>query len=214
MYQNPNINEALQYFSVTNHPHSFELLSGIGGVMLSAPHAVLQTRNGRPKQAERYTGMLARLLNQQEGTPCIYKTLHLADDANHDEQSDYRDRLCDYIRENCIRCLLDLHQLSPTRPMDLCLGTGKGQNLHGQNEVVKILQAAFLAHAFSRQTVDDPFSASGIHTVSSTVARECGIPAVQIELNSRLLMEDQPEERFSDIMDALGNAIQALNQIL
>ena len=39
--------EALRYFSDATHPQSFVTLAGRGPVLVSAPHAVLQTRSGR-----------------------------------------------------------------------------------------------------------------------------------------------------------------------
>ena len=36
--------EALRYFSDATHPQSFVTLAGRGPVLVSAPHAVLQTR--------------------------------------------------------------------------------------------------------------------------------------------------------------------------
>lgn len=203
--------EALSYFTMPNHQESFEVLAGEGKVMLSAPHAVLQTRDGRLKQAERYTGMLCRLLNQRINCPCIYKARHMGDDANHDPISDYRDALCDYVAAHDIRCLLDLHQLSPDRPMAVCLGTGHGRNLCHDAEVLPWLTAAFADRDFSPLTVDEPFSAGGAYTVSATVAARCHIPGVQIELNTRLLSEDSSEERFAQVEDALQTFIRQFN---
>lgn len=213
MYTEQALRDALQYFTMPNHPNSFELLDGGGMVMLSAPHAVVQTRNGRIKQAERYTGMLCRLIHQRRGCPCIYKARHMQDDANYDEFSPYRDSLCEYIRLHSVRCLLDLHQLAPDRPMDLCIGTGHGANLCGNAKALEVLKQAFATQGFEHITVDDPFSASGKHTVSASVAAACGITTVQLELNTRLLSEDSPDECFMRVMSAIEDAIQRLSQM-
>ena len=73
-----------EYFS-QEHSSSFQLKSGVGGVMISAPHAVEQTRNGRIKCAESQTGALAKMLHEQLHCPIIYKTKNMGDDANYDE---------------------------------------------------------------------------------------------------------------------------------
>ncbi len=91
------IDHALAYFTDEEHLRSFELLDGVGQVLISAPHAMLQTRNGCVKCAERFTGMLCRLMHERINCPVIYKTRHLRDDANHDPVSDYRDALCRYV---------------------------------------------------------------------------------------------------------------------
>ena len=121
--------EALRYFSDATHPQSFVTLAGRGPVLVSAPHAVLQTRSGRLKAAERYTGMLCLMLNRRHDVPGIYKARHLMDDANHDPSSPYRNEVCRLIREGGIRCVLDLHQLRPDRSMALCIGTGRGRHV-------------------------------------------------------------------------------------
>lgn len=206
--------EALVYFSdAGERPDSFVLLEGTGRVMLSAPHAVLQTREGRLKQAERYTGMLCLLLNRHAHIPCIYKTRNMGDDANYDPESPYRDALCDFVHTHGIRCVLDLHQLSPSRPMALCIGTGNGAHLNGLAGAVGCVSRAFERRGLAPVTLDDPFSASMPYTVSAAVART-GTPALQLELNSALLMEDSDGERFSDVLDALKESVYAIEALL
>lgn len=196
------LERAEAYFTNPNHARSFELLEGEGRVMFSAPHAVVQTRNGRVKFAERYTGMLCLLIHRHGGFPCLYKTRHLHDDANHDPFSEYRDVLCRYARAHGIRYVLDLHQLKPERPMALCVGTGYGGNLLGDTRALPALISAFQARNISPITVDDPFAAAGEHTVSATVAR-CGVTALQLELNTRLFVKDDTESRFLPVLEAL-----------
>ena len=197
------IERELAFFSDEEHSASFELLLGVGRVMLSAPHAVLQTRHGAVKCAERFTGMLCRLVHRETGCPVIYKTRHLLDDANHDEHSDYRDALCQYIRQSGVKLLLDLHQLAPERPMALCICTGLGEHLLGQKALVETIRAAFLSRGLGPVTVDDPFTARSAHTVSRTVATRCGVAAVQLELNTALLMKESDNYRFADVLYAL-----------
>ena len=201
--------EALRYFSDSTHEESFVLLPGEGTVMLSAPHAVPQTRGGGIKQAERYTGMLCLLLNRRYGVPCIYKARHMGDDANHDAQSPYRDALCQFIPRGGVRCVLDLHQLAPWRPMALCIGTGHGQNLRGLTAAPGQIRQIFERHALTPVTMDDPFSAAAPYTVSAAVARQ-GTPALQLELNTRFLLEGYPDEQFENVLAALHEAALAL----
>ena len=205
--------EALRYFSDETHPQSFVTLAGRGPVLLSAPHAVLQTRSGRLKAAERYTGMLCLLLNRRYDVPCLYKSRHLTDDANHDPTSPYRDEVCRLIREDGVRCVLDLHQLRPDRPMALCIGTGWGRHLRGLSVAPVLVRKAFACRGLLPVTLDDPFSAAADHTVSATAART-GAAAMQLEINSALLMEDSPQERFEDVLAALAEAVEGLGAML
>lgn len=206
-----DVRDALRYFSVHNHPDSFEVLPGKGRVLFSAPHTVLQTRNGCIKQAERYTGMLCRLLNQRYGLPCIYKSRHMKDDANHDAQSPYRDEISRLIREQDFHYVLDLHQLSPARPMALCIGTGNGQHLNISKDAPKLIRCIFESHGLTPVTLDDPFSASSSYTVSASAAAR-GAVAMQLEINTSLLMENTPTERFESVLTALAQAAQELQR--
>ena len=203
---------ALAFFSRMDHPASFEARPGRGRVLFSAPHAMPQTRDGRPKASERYTGMLCMLLNERHGYPCLYKTRHLLDDANHDPQSPYRDALGDICRLWGIGVVLDLHQLKPERPMALCVGTGRGAHLGGMPGAPECVARAFSARGFSPVTLDDPFAGAGPHTVSRAAAN-LGLCAMQLEINSGLLMEDAPGERFLDVLDALNAAARALETL-
>ena len=203
--------EALRYFSDATHPQSFVTLAGRGPVLVSAPHAVLQTRSGRLKAAERYTGMLCLMLNRRHDVPGIYKARHLMDDANHDPSSPYRNEVCRLIREGGIRCVLDLHQLRPDRSMALCIGTGRGRHVRAFEGAPDVVRSAFMRRGLSPVTLDDPFSAAAAHTVSATAAR-MGAMAMQLEI--ALLMEDSPGERFGDVLAALAEAVDGLRAML
>lgn len=207
----PDTREALRYFSVHNHEASFEILPGQGTVLFSAPHAVLQTRNGQIKSAERYTGMLCRLLHQRYGFPCIYKSRHLNDDANFDAHSPYRIALCELAVQQGYRLVLDLHQLAPHRPMALCIGTGRGKNLGSLLHAPEVVRHHFERHGLAPVMLDEPFAAAKPCTVSATAAAH-GIAALQLELNTRLLLENTPDERFEDVLAALAEAAQQLNE--
>ena len=171
---------------------SFEILDGRYHVMFSAPHAVEQVRDGQTKVAEYHTGEVARQL-QELGWACIVKTRNDQDDANYDSVHPYKTSLQAYIREKQIKVLFDLHELSPVREMEICIGTGYGKNLQGEEKVLELVRKAFAANGITAMTVDEPFAASFENTVSAYIARECRIPAVQIEMNAKLFFE--PETR-------------------
>ncbi|MEG2317069.1 MAG: hypothetical protein RSC91_12665, partial [Clostridia bacterium] len=133
---------------------------------------------------------LCLMLNERTGCPCVMKTRHLCDDANHDPQSDYRDALCTYVRSHGIHTVLDLHQLAPERPMALCIGTGRGRNLHGNERLVPLVRECFMARGLGEITVDEPFAAMNPHTVAADAAERCSVPALQLELNTSLLLNN------------------------
>lgn len=97
------------------------ILLGDKKILFSAPHAVEQTRDGKIKFAEKETADIARILNKM-GYPCIIKTENQGDDANFDLESEYKADLVEFIKENHIEGVIDLHQLSPLRDQLICLG--------------------------------------------------------------------------------------------
>ena len=205
------IDRALAYFTDQDHLCSYELLEGKGSVLISAPHAMLQTRNGSIKCAERFTGMLCRLMHERINCPVIYKTRHLRDDANHDPISDYREALCRYVKQHDVRLVIDLHQMKPERHVDVCIGTGRGHNLLGQQHLSGALTECFRSLNLKHIAVDDPFDASGPNTVCATVASRCKVPAIQLELSTRLLMNGYEEYCFMRVLDALCDLTQQLS---
>ena len=75
------------------------------------------------------------------------------------------------------------------------------------------MREAFARRGLSPITLDDPFPAAAAHTVSATAAR-AGAAAMQLEINSALLMEDSPAERFGDVLAALAEAVEGLGAML
>lgn len=185
---------------------SFVLLEGDCQVMLSAPHAVEHVREGKVRYPEPQTADLAQTLHARLDCPIIYKTANEGDDANYDEVSPYKQVLAEYIRRKGIELLLDLHQMAGFRQEQICIGTGRFANIGDKcfvERCVEIFQAKGLEHV----SVDNPFAASYPYTVSSYIHRECGIPCVQVEINSNLLMEGQKEYARAAVESALEEII-------
>lgn len=207
--------KAREYEAFFAEPHvrSFELISGSGKVMLSAPHTVRQTREGKPKVAEPQTGVLAKLLHDALDCPVIYKTRNYGDDANFDAVSVYKSAVEEYVREHGVRLLLDLHQLSPRRDVQIDLGTGKFRNI-GDTDLINAALRAFTGRKLGVVQIDAPFRGAGASTVSSFIARRCKIPCMQIEINSALLYREGGRSRIEDVFGALGEFIHRAEEIL
>lgn len=198
---------------ISGQTGNYTLLEGKGGIMVSAPHSVAQTRNGVLKSAEPQTGVLAKLLHEKTGCPIIYKTGNCNDDANYDQISPYRQALQDYCKKAEIKLLLDLHQLSPLREEQIDLGTGKGKNLTSAT-LLHFIKRAFQENGVEKIEVDKLFSATYPYTVSAEIARVCQIQAVQIEINSRLVYGEGSENTFERIFFALKQIVEQGQSLL
>lgn len=201
------INEYNNFFC-KGTSYSHELIRGVGNVMVSAPHSVAQTRNGAIKTPERHTGIIAKILHDELNCPIIYKTKNCGDDANYDDISDYRNDLVRYIKENNINFLVDLHQLSSIREVQINIGTGQFKNI-SNIEQINVFLKEFTVRNIGIIQIDYPFKASFQNTVSASIAKECNIPSVQLEINSDLLITESRaiNESFMKVYDALKNII-------
>lgn len=207
-----SIEEYNKYFHAP-HNESFELLEGEGRVIVSAPHSVEQTREGKIKFAEPQTGVLALLLHDELNCPVIFKTKNCNDDANYDEQSPYKDALSDYIKKSEIKFLIDLHQLSSKREVSINLGTADYKNISDLN-ILNIILDEFSSQKSGLIQIDEPFDASNPYTVSSYIHNKCNIQSIQIEINSKLLYGDSAEITFPKILIALRNSVTRINDYL
>ncbi len=189
---------------------SFILKPGMGRVLFSAPHCVEQTRNGKPKYAEYQTGLLVEMLHRELECPIIRKVENRNDDANYDPVSDYKEALTAYVKEQDIAFVIDLHQLAPHRDVMINFGTGDGENLRDKT-LLNVFLSVFSGNRIGVIQLDEPFGATYDHTVSSTIHRLCGIPCMQIEINSRLVCDG--DDTFEKVYDCLQECYRQLTEI-
>lgn len=200
-------------FFLKKHEASYEILTGTCPVMISAPHSVSQTRNGKRKPAEPYTGALAKMLHDELSCSVIYKTRNLKDDANYDKNSPYKNDLAKYVQQNRIKFVIDLHQLSDSRNVMIDIGTNYMKNLNNALKPLNMLN--IILEAFSKRNlgilqIDKPFAASGEYTVSAFISSSCRIPCVQLEINSGLLRPAFFNIKVRKVYEALVEIIQNL----
>ena len=189
----------------------FKILDGDKKIMISAPHAVEQTREGRIKFAEKETAIIAESLNKQ-GYPVIIKTENLGDDANYDAVSPYKDEMIAYCKEKKIEFVIDLHQLSDARPMDFCLCTGgiSNSNLLGHDGILDKLKEYAKDHYFYVE-INNPYSAVKDTNISKNCANHY-IPALQIEINNKLVLNYTENVNFNFAYDFVSYACEAVEE--
>lgn len=161
--------------------NSFTMLKGEKSLIVSCPHSVPQTRGNRIKLAETRTAVLGCILNHELDVPLIFKTKNCEDDANFDVVCEYKDALVKYITDHNTKCCVDLHIMKPNTKFDVVLGVNGDDNLCGKLFVKHIIANVFEAAGYN-VGIDEVFKASHKGTVSNTVARECSVPAIQVEL--------------------------------
>ena len=174
----------------------FEILKGSCPVMISAPHSLNHYRNGKIKKADTYTGAFLLYLHEKLGVHGIYSTNTSCSDPNSDneEQSEYKKTLKKYILDNNIKFLLDIHGSDKKHDFLFDMGTDSGKTLKGREylEKLMILSAQQKFRNYTENEIimnkeiissNRRFRASGINTVTNYIYRNCGIPAIQLEIS-------------------------------
>lgn len=186
-------------------PHYF--LLGSNSVIVSAPHAVEQFRNGRIKFHESYTAVLAELLHVQAGTHAIIKQRNLMDDANYDDYSPFRNDLIRYIKAHKIKLLMDLHIMKESNEHQIELASGNGHNILHNWALIDTMTNIGNQYNLDKIVIDVNFLALNPNCVASHISLECQIPAIQLEINWGLLKR---EETFFLLLRYLNYVIKVI----
>ena len=173
----------------------FEIVSGELPVLVSAPHAVTCVRNGKIKPSEDYIGAIALAVAKRTGCHAIVATRTGGGDPNWDalEASPYKHALCEHVRANGVQLVIDLHGMVAASPALVAVGSADGETV-GQAPGLDAHITGFLRGELAEYSErhDKPivlngrYAARSQNTVARTVARECGIPALQIEVATQL----------------------------
>jgi hypothetical protein len=106
----------------------FSVLNGTSHVLISAPHATAQIREGKSKFADAGTCALAVLLNHLAKTPAIYTTRQSPSDPNFYDDNEYKSTLAKLLDKYHPKLVLDLHASHFYRPYDVDFGTMGGES--------------------------------------------------------------------------------------
>lgn len=183
-------------------------------ILLSAPHSVEQTRDGKLKYGEGRTASIVQTIHEREGCFATFKTMNFQDDANYDDRNYYKDELISIVKNYDIKLLLDFHIMEQSREHNIDIGTGVGKNILNREDLLQIIKRDFETNAIGKVEVDYLFSASFKNTVSASISRECHIPCFQIEINWGLLDETLEGNMLENIIDAISKIIKDLREAI
>jgi len=157
-------------------------------ILLSAPHAVKQIRNGEIKAHEFYTGAIVECLAKRIGCACITKQYLIENTTNDDPNTDnaycsYKTAINQFLQEHKIKLFVDIHGLSSTRDsiVDICIDHGKNvNNISVVSELQKCIENQFAADMCS---IDKYFQALSDNIMSKWVHSTFNISALELEIN-------------------------------
>jgi hypothetical protein len=179
----------------------FAIVDGSIPAMVSAPHAVTHWRNGAIKASEDYTGPIALELARVTGAHAIVATRFDETDPNWDslKHSAYKQTLAAHVKEHGIKLLLDVHGMVTASSDLLALGTGNGANVAAWPSIAETAYGILcervgpFADRYGKHlALDGRYAARRNTTIASTIARECGIACLQVELSTLLRFPGGP----------------------
>lgn len=174
---------------------AFEISEGDVPVLISAPHAVTHLRRGEIKPSEDFTGAIALSAARAAGCHAIVAMRTGTGDPNWDplKECAYKQALCAHVREKGIRFVLDLHGMVAASEALVALGSADGETVSAapglDGRIADLLRQRLSpwADRYGKPIVlNGRLGARGENTIARTVARECGIPALQMEVATQM----------------------------
>jgi len=169
-------------------------LKGSKKILLTAPHATAQTRDGEIKESETGTGALALVLHKLLDVPVLYVNYMSPSDPNYYDKNEFKDSLLTIIERDDIQFVLDLHGAHPDRPFNVDLGTMYGKSYMDKKYYYDSLKAAFKSNGIKKISRDF-FPAIKNRTITRFTVKN-GVPAIQLEINYDYLMPDNSNQNY------------------
>jgi len=191
----------------------FVYLKGNRRVLITAPHATAQVREGKIKQADGGTGSLAYELNKISNVPILYTTYLSPTDPNYYDNNAFKDSLSVLLTQLHPLLVIDVHASSPYRPYDIDLGTlnGKSLTISMLEEIVGTLKDEGINNLSTNY-----FAADKNQTDTKFVYNH-GVPCIQLEINANFLSADASEsnnvysQKTAQLLDALVKLIDKID---
>lgn len=159
-------------------------------VMITAVHTMNQRRvDGTYKLREPFTKGIARYVAEMVDASYFIKLKDTKVDSNGFEFDDFKVRLVQYIKDNDIKLVIDLHGAGRNRDFDVEFGTLDSVTI--DPFVVKKLEECFISNGVEGIKYNDPFKGGG---VTQTVFEKTGIDVIQIEINRNFRDLDNSNE--------------------
>lgn len=164
-------------------------------ILLSAPHAVIHSRDGESKLPDRGTGGLALALNEIAGVSCIVETSGIGDPA-WDDSHDFKSQ----ILFSPPKLIIDLHGMKDEQPTEVDVGLGISPS------ETEMLMANFLIRRCKSNdinaTLGKRFKAIKSTTVTSW-AQSIGIHAIQVEIGAKYRVPKSSDDNLDSFVEIM-----------
>lgn len=200
-YDTEKVNEP-----VRSDKDNFKIIKNPSPVLLSAPHAVKQVREGIKKGRDVNTGGIVEYLSKSAKCNGIIRTFNKYDDPNYcanPASERYREKVCEIIKENDCNLLLDIHGCADTDEYDIYLGINHGINIQFNKDLIVSFYKK-LTGTGARVAIDQGLCATRKNNVCKETAEKTGIPCIQVEISREWRTHEE----------CLGKLIPALEEFI
>ena len=148
-------------------------------VLFTAPHTMPQVMNdGTYKCEEVYTKAIALYLNQITDASYLIKVKDTGEDANRDNDDDFKKKLIEIVKENNIKLVIDLHGSKRERDYDVEFGTLN--NKTSDFDTILNLERTFNRNNILNIKHNEPFKGGAI---TSYLYNLTDVQSIQLEIN-------------------------------
>ena len=189
----------------------FIFMNGEKNILVMAPHATAQTREGKIKIPDGGTGSLAIALHTLCNVPVLYTSYLSPSDPNYYDDNAFKDTLAKIIRLMHPLLVVDLHGSQESRPYDVDFGTLDGASLGNKpyllDSLILQLQDCGIISLSSN------FFSAATHQTDTKFVHSMGIPCLQLEINSNYLIHEQGgicRQKSAQLLQALVRFIKCV----
>ena len=163
---------------------NFTLVSGKSNVMISAPHTYNHIRDGKTKVKDKLTLTLVKILSEYTNAHVIYTNGPIDYDPNYNKNNEYQLELINYIKENDIKYLIDLHGTSLVKDAEIEIGTNNLSNINGDELLLQDITKIFVDRKFKKIRIDKRFKSSR-NTICNIINNKTKIKCLQLEISKK-----------------------------
>lgn len=183
--------------------NNFKIINGTIPIILSAPHAVKQYRDGNIKPEDKLTGAIVEWLCMKTGANGIIRTSNCNDDPNYENSGKslkYKEAILKLIKDKNIKLLVDIHGCNDRHGFDIELGISHGENINYDNTYLEIFKQNF--SKIGKVVIDKKFMAESKENISKFINKNSKIQCIQIEISIKFRKEQLVEmlEVFEDVI--------------
>ncbi len=182
----------------------YRVLSGNTPVLISAPHSVNQLRGDDVRDAEKFTGSLARYLSSATGSYAIFQLFTHAD-PNFDSDHNYKNGIINLVEVNNIKLLIDIHSSTFKDDTDIDVVTDNRITLLGNSNIIDSLKEIAIKNNVKVDENNIP-NKDKENEIISVVSLICGIPTLRLVINNKKLNLDNIDS-FTNIVNTIKEFI-------